>query len=162
MSLELIAKSIKDTNFEKEWKNKKELLGNISIDFQNNKVHCYLDPKAGWCKGVYLISDGMSEKISGLYNGVSAKKTSTCRGRVQSHIRAIKKAMNGITDKNESSGIKFVNHFKSKNVCFTNLIVEYIDLNTEVPGLAGLVEENLIKVTEGPLNRENENNVENI
>ena len=164
MSLELISQAIKETDFKKEWTTKKKTMGYIAIDFQKNVVYDHLEPKAGDCNGVYLISDGMSEKKIGLYNGVSAaKKSSTCRGRMLSHIRSIKKALGNIEDKTESSGVKFVNYFKSKNAHCTTLIVEYIDLDEfQAPGIAGLVEENLIDITKGPLNRENKNNLENV
>ena len=163
MSLELISQAIKETNFKKEWTTKKKSMGIIIVDFKNNVVYSHLEPKAGDCNGVYLISDGMSEKKFGLYNGVSAKKTSTCKGRILSHIRSIKKALDNIEDKTESSGVKFVNYFKSKNAHCTTLFVEYVDLDEfQTPGIAGLVEENLIDITKGPLNRENKNNVENV
>ena len=164
MSLKLISQAIKETNFKKEWTTKKKFMGIIIIDFKNNVVYNHLESKAGDCNGVYLISDGMSEKKFGLYNGVSAaKKTSTCKGRISSHIRSIKKALANIEDKTESSGVKFVNYFKSKNTHCTTLIVEYIDLDEfRTPGIAGLVEENLINITKGPLNGENKKNVENV
>ena len=164
MSLELISQAIKETDFKKEWTTKKKTMGYIAIDFQKNVVYDHLESKAGDCNGVYLISDGMSEKKIGLYNGSSTgkSKSSTCRGRILRHTRSIRKAFDNIKDE-ESSGVKVVNYFKSKNVCYTTLIVEYIDLDEfQEPGIIELVEKSLIGITKGPLNRENKKNVENV
>jgi len=161
MDLYQLNNNIKKIDWKKVWELNKKHYCSILLDTKNKIVECN-ESDSAQVKGIYKISYISNGSQNDLYFGVSNGDTSTIKNRVSSHLRSIKKALGIQLKKNskktngkssEVSGKKIVEYFKDSTAVM--IIVEFMTLDDyDAEGIRPLVESNLIKTYNCPINRE--------